>query len=163
MANYKVVYDACVLYPATIRDFLVELATQNPFKAYWTNDIQEEWISNLLQNRPDLSRERLERTAEVMNSSVSDCLVTGYEDLIPSLKLPDANDRHVLAAAIRCGADAIITFNLSDFPESELIKYDIEAQHPDDFIVNQIGLNSNLVCRVAELIIGRLKNPPMTK
>src|SRR2546425_176822 len=123
MANYKVVYDACVLYPAPLRDFLVELAATSLFQAYWTDDIQEEWISSVLQNRSDLSRERLERTKELMNNSVRDCIITDHQDLISSLNLPDPGDRHVLAAAIRCGADAIITFNLSDFPESELIKY----------------------------------------
>jgi predicted nucleic acid-binding protein len=48
---------------------------------------------------------------------MSEMLYTGYESLIPSLSLPDKNDRHVLAAAIRCQASAIVTFNLKDFPQ----------------------------------------------
>lgn len=50
-----------------------------------------------------------------MNEAVLDCLITGYEDLIPSLSLPDAGDRHIFAAAIRGRADVIVTFNLKHF------------------------------------------------
>ena len=53
-----------------------------------------------------------------MDEHVPDCLVTGYEPLISGLSLPDADDRHVLAAAIHVGASLIITYNLSDFPAS---------------------------------------------
>lgn len=61
-----------------------------------------------------------------MNEAVPDSLVTGYESLIAGLDLPDVDDRHVLAAAIHCNADAIITFNLRDFPAEKLAQYDIE-------------------------------------
>jgi len=70
-----------------------------------------------LRNRPDLSRKQLERTRSLMNAHVRDALVDGHQSLIPALALPDPDDRHVLAAAIQCGADLIVTFNLDDFPE----------------------------------------------
>jgi predicted nucleic acid-binding protein len=73
-----------------------------------------------LRNRPDLSRKQLERTRSLMNAHVRDALVDGHQSLIPALALPDPDDRHVLAAAIQCGADLIITFNLDDFPERAL-------------------------------------------
>lgn len=163
MADFTVVYDSCVLYPAPLRDLLVQLATVGLFKARWTNEIHEEWINSLLNDRPDLLRERLERTKDLINRSVLDCLVEGYESLIPTLNLPDPDDRHVLAAAIRCSADAIVTFNLQDFPEQVLNLYDIEAQHPDDFIVSQFDLSATKVCAAAEEIWSRLKNPPKTR
>ncbi len=75
-----------------------------------------------------------------MDANVLDCLVTGYESLITSLSLPDKDDRHVLAAAIRCGADSIVTFNIKDFPKSSLEPYGIEALHLDEFVLSQMGL-----------------------
>lgn len=78
------------------------------------NDVHEEWISSVLENRPDLSREKLERTRCLMDLHAPDALVTGYEPLIPTLNLPDPNDRHVLAAAIRGGVDVIVTNNIKD-------------------------------------------------
>ena len=133
-----VFYDACVLYPAPLRDLLVNLAIVGPFQAKWTLQVQEEWVRSLLENRPDLKRERLDRTCALMNRSVRDCLVTGYESLIPALMLPDLDDRHVLAAAIVVRADVIVTFNLADFPALAMQPHGIMAQHPDDFIRSQL-------------------------
>jgi len=73
-----------------------------------------------------------------MNAAVADCIVTGYEQLIDGLKLPDPKDRHVLAAAIRAGAQAILTSNMKDFPSSDLAEFNIEAKSPDDFVLDQI-------------------------
>ena len=105
METLTVLYDACVLYPAPLRDFLVHLAIGDTFYARWTDQIHEEWIRNVLANRPDLTKVQLERTRNLMNQHVRDCLVTGYEPLIATLDLPDPDDRHVLAAAIRTGAN----------------------------------------------------------
>jgi hypothetical protein len=95
-----------------------------------------------------------------MNSHVRDCLVTGYESLIEAVTLPDPDDRHVLAAAIRAGADLILTFNLKDFPEEALRPYGIESQHPDDFLMLQLDLAPNIVCAAAKRHRASLKNPP---
>jgi len=81
MANFTVVYDANVLYPAPLRDFLMRLALTDLFRARWTEDIHDEWIRNLLEVRTDLTREQLERTRELMNANVRDCLVEGYQNL----------------------------------------------------------------------------------
>src|SRR4051794_12566422 len=102
MANFTAVYDANVLYPAPLRDFLMHLALTDLFKARWTNDIHDEWIRNVLKDRPDLTLEQLTRTKELMNAHARDCVVEGYRELIPALELSDPDDRHVLAAAIRC-------------------------------------------------------------
>ena len=163
MANLTAIYDACVLYPAPLRDFLMQLAITDLFRARWTDDIHDEWIRNLLADRQDLKRDQLERTRQLMNENVRDCLVYGYEQLINSLQLPDPDDRHVLAAAIRCNASLIITFNLSDFPNSYLAQYDIEAQHPDDFILDLLDLNPEIICDAAKKQRARLKKPLRTR
>jgi predicted nucleic acid-binding protein len=113
----------------------MQLALTDLFRARWSEEIHHEWMRNVLINRPDLSEEQLNRTKNLMNTHVRDAIVTNYEQLIPSLNLPDPNDRHVLAAAIRCQADVILTFNLKDFPKKTLALSDIEPQHPDEFIL----------------------------
>jgi len=160
-SQYTVVYDACVFYPAPVRDLLVSLATTGLFRAKWTEQIHQEWITSLQRNRPDLKKNQLARTKELINHSVLDCLVYGYEPLIEGLSLPDANDRHVLAAAIRCGAQSIVTYNLKDFPKKNLSKYDIECQSPDVFCGYLIDLSPGLFLASVKQIRNRLKKPPL--
>lgn len=162
MANFSVVYDACVLYPAPLRDLLMHLALTDLYRAKWTETIHEEWMRNVLASREDLTRAQLERTRDLMNRSVRDCLVEGCDYLIPTLQLPDADDRHVLAAAIRSQSSVILTFNLKDFPAEELDKYDVEALHPDEFISDLIDLNPARVLEAVARHRQSLKNPPMT-
>ena len=101
MAAFTAFYDANVLYPSELRNLLMHLALTGLFRAKLSADVHEEWISNLLKKRPDLTRDKLERTRMLMDKHAVDALVTGYKDLIPGLQLPDPGDRHVLAAAIR--------------------------------------------------------------
>jgi len=160
MANFTVIYDACVLYPAPLRDFLLHLAMTELFRARWTDHIHAEWIGGVRSNRPDITAEKLERTRQLMNQAVPDCLVTGYEELIDSLELPDPDDRHVLAAAIRCQAGVIVTFNHKDFPANTISRYGIESQHPDEFICHLLDLSPAAVSNAARLQRRALKNPP---
>jgi predicted nucleic acid-binding protein len=153
-------FDACVLYPAPLRDLLMWLALTDLFNAKWTDEIHDEWIRNVLADRPDIKPEQLERTRLLMNTRIGDCLVTGYEDLIEGQTLPDPDDRHVLAAAIRAGADVIVTFNLADFPSDVLSPFNIEARHPDDFVLALIDLDEETVYAAVERQRARLKNPP---
>jgi predicted nucleic acid-binding protein len=160
MANFTVIYDSNVLYPAPLRDLLMRLALTDLYRARWTEDIHKEWMRNVLENRPDLTREQLERTRDLMNAHVRDCLVEGYQELIPSLELPDPDDRHVLAAAIRASADVIVTFNLKHFPAGRVAQYGVEAQHPDEFVIHLFDLNQAKVCAAAEEQRRSLRNPP---
>ena len=161
-ATIAVVYDACVLYPAPLRDLLVQLATTGIFRAKWTDLIHDEWTRNLLIKRPDLNAEKLARLRILMNDNVPDSLVIDFEHLIPSLELPDFDDRHVLAAAITANAKIIVTFNLKDFPNSILTRYGIVAQHPDLFICDFIDRNPQQVLQSVATIGSRLKNPRQT-
>ncbi len=161
-SNFTVIYDACVLYPAPLRDFLMRLAMTDLYRARWTDTIHDEWMRNVLKNRPDLKPEELERTRDLMNLHVRDSLVTGFEHLISAVNLPDSNDRHVVAAAIHGGASLIVTFNLKDFPPDSLNCANLVAQHPDDFILDLLDLNPARVCEAAANHRRSLKNPPKT-
>lgn len=159
---FVVVYDACVLFPAPLRDLLVRLAAAGVVRARWTDQILDECFRSILENRPDLNPQSLARTRGFMNAAVPDVLVTGYEDLIEGLGLPDPDDRHVLAAAIRAGAQVIVTANLSDFSAPELLKYGIEAQHPDEFVGHLLDLAPGVVLAVLTEQAADLKKPPRT-
>ena len=163
MTLLTVLYDASVLYPAPLRDLLMRLALTDIFHARWTADIHDEWMRNVLQSRPDLTREQLERTRALMDANVRECLVQGYQSLIPRLQLPDPNDRHVLAAVIRAKASRIITFNLKDFPAERLAQYGMTAQHPDAFIVHLFENAPVKVCEAATQQRRSLRNPPKTR
>ena len=162
MSTYTALLDANVLYPAPLRDLLLQLAVMDLFRAKWTSDIHREWIEALLRKEPHRDRARLERTRDLMDSSIRDCLVTGYEALMPSLQLPDFNDRHILAAAIAGHCDAIVTQNLKDFPEEALAPYGIDVQHPDDFCCNQLNLAPGAFCGAVQKVRRRLQKPPYT-
>lgn len=157
---YTVILDACVLYPAPLRDVLLSLGSAGLFHARWTLAIQDEWTRNLLANRPDIDPNVLRVTQERMVVAIPDCLVTHYEPLIDALQLPDPDDRHVLAAAITGHADAIVTLNLKDFPAETLARYNLEAQHPDDFVMNQLELREYEALAAIKRQRARLKNPP---
>ena len=160
--SFDSTYDACVLHPAGLRDFLVRLAMTGLFRAHWSDEILDEMVASILARRSDLQETQLERTRELMCSAVPDCLVTGYQDLIDALDLPDPNDRHVLAAAIRSGSQVIVTENIKDFPSATLGTYNIEAQTPDVFVLHLIELSPTTVANVVQSQATPLKNPPMS-
>jgi predicted nucleic acid-binding protein len=160
--QFTVLLDSCVLYNAPIRDLLLQLASQGLFRAKWTTRIQEEFMRNLLDKRPDLKRSQLERTCELMNKSILNSLVEDYEELAARLNLPDPDDAHVLAAALKSHSQIIVTFNLKDFPEKILEKYQIEALHPDTFLRSQLDLNPPIFLSCVKAVRARLLKPPKT-
>jgi hypothetical protein len=119
-------------------------------------------MRNLVKDRPDISRTQVERILDLMNVYVRDCLVTGYEPPISTVTLPDADDRHVLAAAIQSGAEVILTFNLKDFPVDSLRPHGVVAEHPDEFLSRQLHHAQALVRSAAKRQRSSLKDPPMS-
>src|SRR3954464_7940809 len=88
VAAFTALYDACVLYPAPLRDLLMQLALTGLFQARWTDAIHDEWTRTVLADRPDITPASLARCRRLMDEHVPDCLVLGYEPLIPTLALP---------------------------------------------------------------------------
>lgn len=162
VTRFTVVYDASVLYPAPLRDLLLHLAATDLFRARWTDRIHDEWTGALLEKRPDLTPERLVRTRRLMDAAVPDCLVTDFDSLVSEVELPDPDDRHVLAAARRCGAEIIVTMNLTDFPDSVLAPHGIAAQDPDSFVANLIESNAAIVLDAVRRHRSSLRQPPKT-
>ncbi len=154
--------DACILYPAPLRDLLLHIADRGLYRPKWTDKIQEEWTRSLLLNRPDLLVAQLQKTTDAMNRAFPDATIRNFEPLIASLTLPDADDRHVLAAAIRGQADVLVTANLKDFPPTIVGLFDIEVQHPDQFINSFLATHPDEVLLAFKSQVGNLRKPAKT-
>lgn len=165
MPNPKVstaLLDANVLYPAPVRDLLLNIANEGLFNPRWTNEIHEEWIRNLVVKRPDLIKAKLKNAQVAMDSAFPNANIKNYKTLIEKLVLPDKNDRHVLAAAIKGKADIIITFNTKDFPLKYLNPYNIEVKSPDTFVSHIMDTNKFKVLEAFYNQVNSLKNPPQS-
>ncbi len=160
IANFTGFIDANVFFGARLRSLLVELAMTGLFRARWSEDVHREWME-AVANRRGIDVSALERTRHAMDRAVPDCLVTGYADRISSFTLPDPDDRHVLAAAVACGADTIVTFNATDFPAEALAKHGIQRIHPDDFILDIHSLSVGLFVEAVTADLSHYKHPPI--
>jgi predicted nucleic acid-binding protein len=154
--------DASVLYPAPLRDLLMNLALLDVFQARWSNQIHDEWTRNVLKNRPDLQPSQIERTRTLMNLHIRDCLVSNFEHLIPALQLPDLDDRHVLATAIHSQSKLIVTANLKHFPIRSLEVFDLRATAPDDFVLQLFRTNQSGVLAALSEQRANLKKPTIS-
>jgi predicted nucleic acid-binding protein len=143
ISTFTVVIDANVFFGSRLRSLVLFLAQTNMFRARWTEKINDEWTRNIAEKH-GIDIAKLANTRRLVNASVLDCLVSGYEPLEKALTLPDMDDRHVLAAAICVNADLILTFNLKDFPNNNLEPFGIEARHPDEFLQDLFGISSDL-------------------
>ncbi len=139
---YIAVLDTCVLAPMPLCDTLLRLA-EDPsiYIPKWSNDILRELRSTL--PRMGYTAAQAERRINAMEAAFEDANVTGYEGLVGAMT-NDSKDRHVLAAAVRCGANAIITSNAKHFPSESVRMYDINVLTPGDFLVQQFHQDQDL-------------------
>jgi hypothetical protein len=160
-----VLLDACVLYPITLADLLTSLGAAGLYHPRWTLEIHQEWIRNVIEHRGaggTVTRERLEARRDAMIEAIEESLVEGYEELIPQLTLPDNDDRHVLAAAIKSEATLIVTMNLRDFPQQTLSAWNLTAKHPDDFTSELLQGDPEAAIAVVREMRARRKRPPIS-
>ncbi len=158
----KVVLDACVLFPPSLRDLLLNLAWAKLVQPHWSEEIHDEWMRSVLQNRPGATPESLERTRRLMDAKFPRSLVSGYADLVSNLELPDPNDRHILALAIYTKSPLIVTSNLKDFPRAALEPHGVEAVSPDEFVMRLTAKKPLGVLAAAGKHRSNLHKPPKT-
>lgn len=161
LGNFTVVLDACVLYDSLLRDILLRLAEKELYQPIWSNIICDEVKRNLSKR---VGIERVDRLISIMNNAFPEAVIDDYSAL-PSVDEPRINekDRHVLAAAILSNAQVIVTNNLKDFPNEVLSEYNIEAQSPDEFLVNLFYLSFDRVYYSFLELEKSLKNPPIER
>jgi predicted nucleic acid-binding protein len=156
----KVVLDANVLYSARLRDLLMELAVAGIFDVVWTKRIEDEWVEAILRNRPNLRRQIL-RTASEMRRALPDARVDTDTVKAADISLPDADDAHVVAAALVSNATAIATFNVSDFPNGVLEPLGIDATSPDELLLSLAERDPEGVLAAVATVRARLRAPPV--
>lgn len=168
--EYAVVLDACVLAPMPLADTLLRLAEEpSLYRIVWTEELLQEIGGTLtkLGRTPAQGERRL----KFMRDHFPEAMFKLTSEIVEAIPcLPDAGDRHVVAAAIMGHANAIITLNTKDFPAECLSKYDILCQSPDEFLVHQYHLNPEVVLEKLDAqatgireqrqsILNRLKTP----
>jgi predicted nucleic acid-binding protein len=159
---YVAVLDACVLYPASLRDVLLRLAAKEFYDLRWSERILDEAERNLVKDGR-MSEDQAVKLRAAMSGAFDGASVEleAVERLEDSM-LNDAKDRHVLAAAVACEAQAVVTMNLKDFPEEASEPFSVEVMHPDEFLMVLFSLNAGLVADVVIQQAAALKNPPLT-
>ena len=158
---FIVVYDANVLVGNTQRDLLIRIAQTGLVQAKWTDRILDEAMAAVLKSRPDIPEEKLARLRALMVDAVPDGIISGHEPLMEGLQLRDPDDIHVLAAAIKSGAQVIVTAD-KDFTPEHLTSWNIEAKHPDDFVLDQIDINDRVIWGCVQQIANSRKGRPET-
>lgn len=149
-----------MLVPTALCDTLLRLAEASFYRPLWSDRILREVEDAILFVRPDLGEARVHRRVQMMADTFADASVPGWEAVSAGLDLPDPDDRHVLAAAITGGAQAIVTFNLKDFPTEALHARGIQARHPDDFLLDQLDLLPSRVLHLLTQQAADLQHPP---
>jgi predicted nucleic acid-binding protein len=160
--RFVVVLDANVLFPFRKRDVLLRFCQAGLFRARWSPQILDEWTRNLLADKPQLA-DSIQSQLEAMQRAFPEACITGYEPLIDGLKLPDPKDRHVLAAAIRCGAQHIVTENLKDFPDDVLNEFAVEAIDADEFLSRTFELYPAAALEALKAMRQTYRKPPFTQ
>jgi predicted nucleic acid-binding protein len=161
MSRYTVVLDACVLVPIALADTLLRIAERELYRPLWSERILDEATDAVLEVHPALEARSIERRFTAMRETFGDACVDGWEAVELDLVLPDPDDRHVVAAAVRGKADAIVTANLPDFPVDDLKALDLEVIHPNEFLLDQLDLAPRLVIDVLREQAAHAHRPPL--
>ncbi len=157
--RFTAVLDTNVIYPVIIRDLLFWFAHYDMYTPKWSKHIFDEWKS--VMERKGVSPEESDKRVFKANLAFPDALVLNYESLIEHLSLPDENDRHVLAAAIKTNAHVIVSNNIKDFPKEILEKYGLKIKTPDDFLTDIIDLNGEKAIEAFKEMVMNKKHPDL--
>ncbi len=159
---FSVVLDACVLYPASLRDTLLRFAAADFFIPVCSERILDEVERNLLldgrMNEQQAAHLRDRMEAIFADAWAPSAAIAGLEPAMTN----DPKDRHVLAAAVVSEAQTIVTQNLKDFPPASTAPYGIDVQHPDEFLLGLHGLAPGLSAGIVTMQAAALQRPPLS-
>lgn len=156
-APFLVVLDANVLFPFTVRDTLLRAAALGMFQAKWSEEILAEATRNLIATGR-MNNEQAAHLMAAMRNAFPEAIVHDYEALVSAMP-NEEKDRHVAAVAVKAGAQLIVTSNLKDF---KALPEGIDAQSPDDFLLNLLDLAPDDMLELLARQAGALQRPPVT-
>lgn len=154
--------DTCTLVPIALSDTLLRVAEKGGFRPAWSERILRSVRRVVLEVHPDIRPDRIDKRLDNMREFFPDAMTTGWESLVDGIRLPDPNDRHVVAGAIVARADMIVTANIKDFPAAELDRFDLHAKTPDDFLLDLMDLDPDKMVETITEQAGAALNPPLT-
>ncbi|MGE7415109.1 PIN domain-containing protein [Methylobacterium tarhaniae] len=163
-SRFTAFIDACALAGALKRNLLLTLAEAEFFRVRWSEPVlmeTERAIAEILSCKgvADAAAHGA-RARAAMETAFAEAAVTGFADfLIHGAGLPDKNDAHVLAAAVKTRASVIVTDNLKDFPAEILLPLDLEARSTDAFLADTIALDTGRAAAAIRTMRLRLKRP----
>jgi predicted nucleic acid-binding protein len=156
VAPFKVVLDACVLFPFSLRDTLLRAAAEGMYQLYWSEQILEETRRSLVEKK--ITEEQADRLLAAMTGAFPEAMVTDYDLLVPAMPNHE-EDRHVAAAAVKAGAQVIVTVNLKHF---QTLTRSVEAQSPDEFLSDLFDLDPDGVVEILRAQAAALVNPHLS-
>ena len=162
MSRYSVILDANILFSGIKRDILLRVAMNGLYRPRWSSHVLGEVKFSLAKFR-NASDEDIDTIISKLNKDFPDALIYGYKPLIAGLELPDANDRHILAAAIRGRCDGIVTENIRDFPKEVLGQYGLDVARTDDFLCYQMDIDEPMVIFSVLQVLHALKKKKKKK
>jgi predicted nucleic acid-binding protein len=155
--------DACVLAGALTRNMVLSLAEAGFFRPRWSKDIIDETeraICKILQERGQSEAGRVaKRQCMAIVRAFPEAIVERYASIVPSLALPDPNDRHVLAAAVQTQASVVVTNNIKHFPKDYLSSLGLQVSTADDFLANLIDFDRPGALGAFRIMRQRFKRP----
>lgn len=156
-----VVLDACVLYPPSLRDLLLTLASLEAFDVCWSDEILDELRRNVLADHPDIDPDRfVGHTLGAMRSAFPDAMVTGFESWIEQLD-NNPKDRHVAAVAMAAGAQ-IVTLDVADFESAVLARAGVRVVTPGALLDELLDTEPGLPAAAVGDLAARWERPART-
>jgi predicted nucleic acid-binding protein len=164
--RYTALVDACSLVSVLRRNLLLSLAEAEFYRLRWSQPILDETeraLAKLHRQRSNTDGDaRAQRAVAAMIKAFPDAMVDDFSKLLAEpIGLPDSKDEHVIAAAVKTQAQAIVTENISDFPAELLARLNLEARTADEFIADTIALEEGLAIPAIRNMRLRLERPRM--
>lgn len=149
----KVLIDACVLFPTVLRELVLDYAWAGGFQPLWSDRILEEWRRAAARNDADPAIAEAEAARAI--ARFPDAMVEASFETQSRLSLPDADDVHVLAAAIDGAANELLTLNVKDFPTRTLSGEGILLRHPDEFLLEAYHADTEKLTQITDKVMAR--------
>jgi hypothetical protein len=139
-----------------MREVVLGVAEQGLFEPRWSPRILEEWARAARKIGPEGETIARGEIAGIQ-TRFPRAEVKIPQGIEARLWLPDPNDIHVLAAAVGCSADAVMTLNAKDFPRSELADEGLERVDPDGFLISLAARHPDAVQSVSEAVLAEAR------